>query len=72
MVGTSVMICPMTRLQRAESYLVSTALMVFWLMVSLSNRNVNFLLDDVCLPRLRFGRPCHLNLGRGRPGLVVE
>ena len=74
MVGTSGVICMVMVLRRATRYLVSTASMIFWMMVRLSSRvsKYFFLLDDVYLPRLQFGRPCRMDLGRGRPGLVVE
>ena len=65
--GTSGMICPVTGLRSADRYLVSMASMIGWMKV-ISRRRVSnfFLLNDDYFLRLRFGRPCRSDLGRGR------
>ena len=74
MVGTSSMIYPVKLLQRALRYLVSTALMICWMMVHSISRvsKCIFLKDDMYLLRLQSGRLFRLDLRQGRPGLVFK
>ena len=73
MVGTSGIIFLLMGLRRTARYLVSMSSNICWVKVRSSSRiSLKNMLNDVCLLRLQFGRPCWQVLGPGCLDLVAE